>query len=226
MESLPPGIQGKAPKKTHGVFKHELDKVNLMRVVLFGLTGQGNAALRGLRAAGCRVEAVFTRKETGQFPHYREENIETLAERLRVPVFYDQDSMVSTDLLLVSTYHQKIPKSVIAQAKYAINLHPSLLPKYRGPTPVAWALKTGDSETGVTAHQLTDVIDWGAVYMQRKVEIRPGDTDGSLRWKLSHLVELMVPELVEGIEEGTLRPEPMPGEPTPMCPRIGGVVSA
>lgn len=195
-----------------------------MRVVLFGLTGQGNETLAGLLWAGCQVEAVFTRREAGPYPYYKETQLDELAARHEIKVFYDlADFHYDPDLILVSTYHLKIPDAILRRARVAINLHPSLLPKYRGPTPIAWAMRNKETKTGVTAHRITSEIDWGPVYSQVAVPILKTDSEGDLRSRLATVGRLMAMDLVRRIETETLESTPMPGERTPVLPRLGGI---
>jgi len=138
-----------------------------LRVVLFGLTGFGNAALRTLRRCGVDVVGLVTRRETAGFPYYREIDISAEAREAHIPVYDDLDLKTGAavallrnlkpDFLFVSSFHQKIPRAVIeTPATAAINFHPSLLPAYRGATPPSWCLMNGEKRTGVTAHYVTE----------------------------------------------------------------------
>lgn len=74
------------------------------------------------------------------------------------------------DLLLVFGFNWKIPRGVIGSLRYgALNIHPSLLPKYRGPSPIPWAIRNGDRDLGMTIHRMTEKIDAGPVLAQRAI---------------------------------------------------------
>jgi methionyl-tRNA formyltransferase len=173
-----------------------------MRIAVFSLTGFANEILPALASIDMAPDIFVTRAEPGPFPHYDCENAMALAARLGIP---SSDSAASedlargADLLLVATYHRKIPARIYATCRHSINLHPSLLPKYPGRDPYAAVLENGESETGLTAHQLTDVMDAGAVYGQWTLPIPPGETNGALRKRLAELAAKATIELVRRI---------------------------
>jgi methionyl-tRNA formyltransferase len=84
-----------------------------------------------------------------------------------------------------------------------LNVHLSLLPKYRGAAPVAWAIMRGEKETGVTVMRVTPAVDAGPVLMQRSVEIGPDDTSGDLQKRLGLLAAPMAVEALDRVEDGT-----------------------
>jgi len=93
----------------------------------------------------------------------------------------------SPDLNLVATFDQKIPECIVNSSRLgSINIHPSILPDYRGPTPTNWAIINGEKESGVTFHFVGSEYDMGDILYQKKLEI--GDsTDGQLRERLAIL---------------------------------------
>jgi methionyl-tRNA formyltransferase len=190
-----------------------------MRIVLFGLTGFGNAALRGCHGAA-EVVACFTRQEAGPFPYYPERPLAAEARAAGIPVVETAPEetpgaagglrALAPDLVLVATYHRRIPAAWLAGVPGGgINLHPSLLPAYRGPTPTAWCLANGETETGLTAHVLTEQFDEGPILLQRRVPIAREDTDGTLRRRLAGVAEAVARELVRRLGWG----EPLTGVP-------------
>jgi methionyl-tRNA formyltransferase len=189
-----------------------------LRIVLFGITGFGNAALRTLRSCGAEVVGLVTRRETGEFPYYREVNISAEARHANIPVYDDLNlksdrgvallRSLNPEFLFVSSFHQKIPLPVIQiPSRAAINLHPSLLPAYRGATPPSWCLMRGEEKTGVTAHFLTEQMDQGAIIAQKEISVDASDTNGTLRFRLSQLIE----DLLSDILGRVLRGEPLNG---------------
>ncbi len=199
-----------------------------MKVVLFALTGFGNGVLDVLLESGCQVGAVFTRVEKGSFPYYREKNIFRYAKERGVPVYaeinwtdiYRIINGISPDLLLVATYYRIIPQQIITMTPLAVNLHPSLLPKYRGATPCFWALFNKEKETGVTAHFLTEKPDAGDMLIQRKLAIRADEDERSLRKRLSQLSADVARELIWQIREDQLSPVPQEEAKATYCSKF------
>lgn len=191
-----------------------------MKVLLFALTGFGNSAVRALEKEGVKIVAVVTRKELGPFPHYPETDLSNFCKERGIPVLEDvkvrSQEFVETcqglkpDLVLVSTFHERLPKAVLSMApKGAVNIHPSLLPKYRGATPTHWALIFGEKETGVSAHWMTMKTDSGGIILQEKLPIERGITDGRLRRRLSALSERVIENLIDRLVSGS----PLPNVP-------------
>ena len=89
-------------------------------------------------------------------------------ENLNDDIIYNHLRILKPDLFVVIAYGNFIPKKVISLAKYkAINLHPSLLPKYRGASPIQWALMNGDDEIGVTIISVSEIMDAGDILNQK-----------------------------------------------------------
>lgn len=183
-----------------------------MRTILFATTGFGNSAFRILaKIVDVQLTAVFTPKRPdGPFPYYACPQLqdEVLAYRGDIKLFEglsikSQDTLktikgLSPDLIVVSTFNQIIPKDVVLVPKLGvINIHPSLLPMYRGATPTVWAILNGERETGVSAHFIEDEsIDKGRIITQYRVKIEDSDTDGFLRKKLAEFSEKVLSEAI------------------------------
>lgn len=118
--------------------------------------------------------------------------------------FRTEIESLAPDILCVVAYGKYLPKSYLKMCKYEpINIHPSLLPKYRGPAPIQWAVLNGDKQTGVTSMYISETMDAGDIILQEKVEIGEDETTGELWDRLSILSgELLVKTLKE-LEEGT-----------------------
>lgn len=102
------------------------------------------------------------------------------------------------DLILSASYGQKIPSKTIADAKYGgLNIHPSLLPRWRGADPVPWAIIAGDHQTGVTIVTLSEAFDQGKLVCQKKLSITHEDTSDPLRTKLFEMGAKMFVETLE-----------------------------
>lgn len=116
------------------------------------------------------------------------------------------------DLLLVFGFNWKIPRDVIDSIEYgALNIHPSLLPKYRGPSPIPWAIRNGDRDLGITIHRMTEKIDAGPILAQGTVGRIPETPTHSGLWDLMKeglrgLLTAAVSDVVAGAE-GSPQPE-------------------
>jgi len=168
----------------------------MKRVIILGMSGFGNAALRAiLRSNGLPV-AVFIPKmdafHTGQ-------SLKNMADENSIPVFQGLNFRQSTtweivkslqpDLIIIATFRQIIPQEIIDIPTIGVfNIHPSLLPKYRGSTPIEWAFYKEEVETGITIHWVEDEIpDSGRVVIRKRVPI---DYKKDLHYLWNHLIKL------------------------------------
>lgn len=177
-----------------------MDKI---KVLLFAMTGFGNAALKVLtRDPSVKLIGVVTpRRQNAYFPYYECEGLQEVALKSGIALYedltlnqnraYQLIKTLSPILIVASSFNQIIPENVISIPKLGvINIHPSLLPKYRGATPTVWALMNGEKETGITVHFIEDErIDSGRIIIQNRLKIRPSDNDGTLRHRLAELSE-------------------------------------
>lgn len=135
--------------------------------------------------------------------------------------FLDVLSKDSWDLFIVIAYGKILPEALIRMPKYGtINLHYSLLPKYRGATPVESAILNGDKITGISIQQMRFKLDSGPILMQQELVIDPTDTTPSLREKLNAGALTMFPTILEKIFNGTTSPQEQPGEGASHCKKI------
>lgn len=178
-----------------------------MNVVLFALTGFGNNAIDVLINNNCNIVALFTRKEYGPYPYYNVMNISEYANINGIKVYekYDWDlvsnvlSEFNIDLILSCTYHRIIPMNILDFAKISINIHPSLLPLYKGRNPVRDVINNNERCTGISAHIMIDSVDSGEILIQKKIDIEKNDTESCLRKKLASLSGDVVDRLVKEI---------------------------
>lgn len=196
-----------------------------LNVVLLALTGFGNPVLKALLGdARVRLQAVFTVKYPNPFPYYAEDHLVDLCAARRVTCYYGvkvsspeglaQMRRHAPDLILVATFKQILTSAVLALPRLgAVNLHPSLLPRFRGPCPTNAALLSGVSVTGVTAHYVTDELDAGNILLQRTHLIAPDEDDGQLRRRLAQLAGAMTPCVID-LFAGARAPA---GFPQPHC---------
>jgi methionyl-tRNA formyltransferase len=148
--------------------------------------------------------------------------VKTAAQALGVPVHqpaslkeFDPAPVGPVDFGLVVAYGRLIPRRLFAAPRFGlVNVHFSLLPKYRGAGPVQWTLIRGEKTTGVTLFQIDAGLDTGPIYLQREEPIRPDDNSQTLRGRLAERGLALVDELLAGLEAGTLKPRPQAGDPS------------
>jgi methionyl-tRNA formyltransferase len=126
-------------------------------------------------------------------------------KHLNDAAFLEQIRAAEPDVLIVSSYDTKLPTDLITMPRLAaVNLHPSLLPKYRGACPEFWAIRNGDEETGVTLHTLTETFDAGDIIAQEKFAIGPQETLGSLLHKASRSCQTLIFNFLDALHAGEL----------------------
>lgn len=119
------------------------------------------------------------------------------------------NSLPSFDLAILVAYGKIIPKEILDIPKYGfLNIHPSLLPKYRGPSPIISAILSGETKTGVTLMKLDKELDHGPVIAQKEIAIEKTDTHASLIEKLGILGSNLLVESIPDYIEGSLVPKP------------------
>jgi methionyl-tRNA formyltransferase len=127
------------------------------------------------------------------------------------------------DAVVVVAYGKLIPARLFEIPAHGfVNLHPSLLPRHRGPSPIQWALVCGDRITGVTTMQIDDGMDTGPILLQTRVAIEPDETAEILAPRLAEIGGDLIVRTLDQLEEGTLKPRPQPTDganTTPMLRR-------
>lgn len=122
--------------------------------------------------------------------------------------FKNEILKLNPDIIFVASWGEKIKKEIYQLPKIAtINIHPSLLPKYRGPNPYAQVLFNNEDKTGVTFHLVSDIIDGGAILFQQDFKILDSDDGESLRNKASELATLMCEKFLEKDENVVILPD-------------------
>ena len=117
--------------------------------------------------------------------------------------FKDIILKTNADIIIVGTWAEKINSDIFNMPKIAsINVHPSLLPKYRGPNPYLQTIWNGETYSGVTFHIITDKLDAGPILIQQKIEILEGDTGKELKNRTVFNARLLCAEVIERLENG------------------------
>ncbi len=125
------------------------------------------------------------------------------------------------DLIVVAAYGKILPATVLdLPAHGCINVHASLLPKYRGAAPIQWAILRGEAVTGVTIMQMNERMDAGDVLLQRETPIHADETYGELQTRLADIGAQALMEAIAHLHAGTLRPQTQREEDAVLAPMI------
>ncbi len=192
-----------------------------MRILFMGTPDIAAESLAALIAAGHEIVGVFTRadKPVGRKQILTAPPVKQLAQQHNIPVWQPatlRDGKaepifreLAPDLVVVVAYGRILPPELLHIAPLGcINLHVSLLPKYRGSAPIQWAVLNGDTETGVTIMQLDEGCDTGDILMVERVAIGPETTSGELFDQVSATGAKTLVTAIEKLAAGELTPQP------------------
>lgn len=167
-----------------------------MKIIFFGSTSDSVLVLQKLQ----NVVAVVTQppKPVGRKQILTPTPVEVWAKNHDIPITtLDVIAPFKPDLLVSASYGEKIPADAIHAAHYGgLNLHPSLLPRWRGGDPVPWAIMSGDRQIGVTVVTLAEKFDQGAIIAQKKIPITEHDMSDPLRTKLFKMGADMLADVI------------------------------
>lgn len=199
------------------------------RVVFMGSPSFAVPALEAL-AGAYPVVGVVTQPDrpAGRGSRLRPPPVKVTAERLGLPVFQPErvaapDALEylrawAPDVVIVAAFGQILPPELLSLPPYGcLNLHASLLPRWRGASPVAAAILAGDAVTGVTLMQMDEGVDTGPILARREEPIRPDDTTGRLTERLSRAAADLLMEVLPGYLAGEVKPVPQPEEGVTYC---------
>ncbi len=183
------------------------------RVAFLGTPEIAVPLLHTVVDAGVQVPLVVSRADArrGRRAHATPSPVKAAAVRLGLPVTDDLAAVLEAgvDLAIVVAYGRIIPASLLAEVPM-VNVHFSLLPRWRGAAPVERAILAGDDVTGVCLMEVAEALDAGAVYSTAEVAITPSTTAAGLR---DQLVQASIPLLRTALADGFPQPEPQEGEP-------------
>ena len=192
-----------------------------MKIVFMGTPDFAVGALEALVEAGHEVVAVVTQpdKPKGRGKEMQKTPVKECALKYNIEVF--QPVKIKTpeavevlrgygaDLFVVAAFGQILSKEILDMPKFGcVNIHASLLPKYRGAAPIQWAILDGEKETGVTIMQMNEGLDTGDMLTKVIVPIENTDTGESLFDKLAEAGAKLLVETIPQIEAGTVLPQP------------------
>lgn len=191
-----------------------------MKVIFMGTPDFAVGTLKALLESEHEVTAVVTqpdkpkgRGKVMQFPPVKEVAVAAgipvyQPGRVRAAEAVKQLVDTDADVIVVVAFGQIIPKEILEMKKYGcINVHASLLPKYRGAAPIQWAVIDGETESGVTTMQMDEGLDTGDMLLKCVIPLEEKETGGSLFDKLSEAGAGLLVKTLEGLEKGGLVPE-------------------
>ena len=204
-----------------------------MRILFMGTPEISAVSLEALCAAGHEICGVYTRedKPVGRKQVLTAPPAKQVALAHEIPVFQpktlrdgqaaEQIRALAPELIVVVAYGRILPKEVLdIPAKGCINLHVSLLPKYRGAAPVQWSVLNGDAETGVTIMQLDEGLDTGDILKVQPIQIDPEETSGQLFEKVTQVGAQTLVACIEEIAAGTAVPQPQDHDKATLAPPL------
>ncbi len=187
-----------------------------MRLVYMGTPDFAATVLKGLYDAGHEIVGVISQpdKPKNRGMQLMPTPVKACAEALGLPV-YQPESLrngailsyleeKAPEIIVVVAYGKLLPEYVLNFPKYGcVNMHASLLPKYRGAAPIQWSILNGEKETGVTSMHMDKGLDTGDMILKSTVEITDADTAASLHDKLADSAALLAVETLKKLADGT-----------------------
>lgn len=194
-----------------------------MNIVFMGTPDFAVPCLKALIDSDNKVTGVFTQPDKPKGRGYKltPPPVKVLAEENGIPVFQpnslkkgeDAENALKTlkelspDLIVVVAYGKILPKEVLDVPKlYCMNVHASLLPKYRGAGPIQWSVLNGEKETGVTTMLMAEGLDTGDMLMKKSTEIGENETASELHDRLSLIGAELLIETIDAIKRGEVTP--------------------
>ena len=197
-----------------------------MKVIFMGTPDFAVGTLEALIEAGHEVVLAVTQpdKPKGRGKEMQYTPVKECALKHAIPVFQprrvrepeciEELRKYDADIMVVVAFGQILPKEILEMCTYGcVNVHASLLPKYRGSAPIQWAIIDGEEVTGVTTMQMDEGLDTGDMLLKTEIPVEPKETGGSLFDKLAQAGAKLCVETLEALQNGTVTPIPQ-GETT------------
>lgn len=203
------------------------------RILFMGTPAFAAPALTGLVKHGYPVISVVTQPDRpqGRGRATAPSPIKLLAEdlgltvlqpeKVRHPSFLTRFRELAPEIVVVAAFGQILPGEIIhGRREGCINIHPSLLPKYRGAAPINWALIRGEEKTGVTIMRMDEGVDSGPILLQEETPIGPSETFGQLHDRLATMGADLLLITLAMLQAGALQPKPQDGRLATAAPRL------
>lgn len=210
-----------------------------MRVIFMGTPDFAVPSLQALLDRGDDICAVFTQpdKPKGRGHKLQPPPVKELALRHSLPVLQPdtlrdeavQESIaeLEPDAIIVVAYGKLLPSKVLSVPRLGcINVHGSLLPKYRGAAPIQWAVINGEKTAGVTTMFMAEGMDTGDMLLKSETEVGPEETSGELFDRLKLLGAKLLTETLDKLEQGELKAIPQDGTQATLAPLLKKEMSA
>jgi len=203
-----------------------------LRLVMLGTGSFALPTFRGLYETSHEVVGLLTQPDRTGRGHHRHRNpMKELAlehdtavfqpDKAGTPEAVDRLREFNADLFVTAAYGQILSAEVLGIPRLgAINVHASLLPKYRGAAPIQYAMMSGESETGITIFRIEPKLDAGPILGVEKVEIDPRETYGELQDRLADVAVPLVKRVIDGLAAGTAQPLMQDGTLVTKAPRL------
>lgn len=198
-----------------------------LRLAFMGTSDFAVPSLSEILASGYDVARVYTQppQRAGRGKQMRKSPVHQFAEIMGIPVetpesfrkskIIDELEALDVDVACVVAYGQILPQRALDAPRLGcLNLHGSMLPRWRGAAPVQRAIMAGDSETAVQIMQMEKGLDTGPVLLSETIKIKPEDTAGSLSDRMSRIGAGLWPRTLAALERGGLEATPQSGDPT------------
>jgi methionyl-tRNA formyltransferase len=198
-----------------------------MRIIFFGTPEFAVPSLKALENSGEDISAVVTQPDRtkGRGRRLSAPPVKEYAAsrgmavlqplQVRSPEFLDSLSVLKPEMIVVVAYGRIIPPSLLRLPPHGcINLHASILPKYRGAAPIQWAIVRGETKTGVTTMLMDEGLDTGDTLLTAETQITPEDNALILGSRLSMIGADLLVETIRGMRDGSVKPVPQAGEPS------------
>lgn len=194
-----------------------------MRLVFLGTAGFGVPALKSLNQKH-EIELVISQPDRpgGRGLKKRVCPVKRTCLNLNLPLFQPEEinsgsairriQKLDPKAMIVVAYGQILRSELLRSVEWPINIHASLLPQYRGPAPINWAIINGEDETGVTTILMDEGVDTGPILLQRSLSVGENETAGELHDRLSLLGSKVILETLDRLRKGNLTPRPQPQE--------------
>ena len=204
-----------------------------MRLVFMGTPDFAAASLEALLRSDDSVVGIVTQPDRpkGRGQTLTPSPVKLLAQRTQIPLlqplkmkdpeFLHALTGWKPDLIVVSAFGRILPPAILSlPPRGCINVHGSLLPKYRGAGPIQWAIMNGEKETGITTMLMDVGMDTGAMLLQEAIPIMPDDTAGTLSPRLAELGGRLLAETIVRLKAGTLVPQPQDSSRATLAPLL------
>ena len=208
-------------------------KASELKTVFMGTPDFATGTLQGLIDAGVNLVGVYSQPDRpkGRGKKLTPPPVKELALKYDIPVYQPQKlrdpeavaelQQLAPDLVVVVAYGQILPQSVLDIPKFGcINVHASLLPKYRGAAPINKAIIDGETVTGITTMLMDAGLDTGDMLVRKSLEIAPDETAGELHDRLAILGRETMEETLQQVLDGTLKPEKQNDDETSYAPMM------